>query len=173
MTCWLAQEKTDLGLGRHLAQMTWVLHLTGASCVSGGTTVTCPGQTQRSCCWREMSRTPSWSESRCPNPETLSCRSSPTRRARLEERGSPTSRSCVRCLARPCVCVCVSVCDHVCLGHTRWGIHETRGGFGQCFVLKRSHKNRFSPCRHAEGYSRSCVVLYEIGLKSHFPCLMQ
>lgn len=61
-------------------------------CPSGGTTVTCPDRTRRSCSWLEMNRTPSWSESRCPNRETSSCRSWPMRRAKLEERGSPTLR---------------------------------------------------------------------------------
>lgn len=66
-------------------------------CVSGGSTATCPGATLRSCWWPETSRTPSWSESPCPNPATLSCRSWPTSRAKLEPGGFPTSRSCVRC----------------------------------------------------------------------------
>lgn len=36
--------------------------------------------------------------------------------------------------------------------------------FSQCFAV-----NRFTYCRNTEGYSQSCVVLFEIGLKSHFP----
>lgn len=60
--------------------------------VPGGITATCPGRMLKSSWWHEMNRTPSWSESRCPNLATLSCPSWRVRGTKMEPGGFPTSR---------------------------------------------------------------------------------